>query len=362
MNSPKLLFVFGTRPECIKLAPLIVEAKKRLLQIETCFTGQHLEMAQPILDYFKIIPDYSLNIMKKDQTLNDISKALYEKLQPILLNSQPDYVLVQGDTTTAATAATIAFNEKIKVAHIEAGLRTHNLHSPWPEEFNRRVIALAADLHFTPTEKATLQLTKEGIPTDKIHTVGNTGIDALRLVNEKSVSISKTHDKFKILVTLHRRENFGNEMISLMQGLKVLCEQNPKIEITWPLHQNPNVRKSFDHVFTQRLVNLKIIEPLNYFDFIQAMKQTDLIVTDSGGIQEEAPFLGKPVLVCRKDTERTESVDCGSARMIGTDAAELIRTVQELSLKNSVYEKMAQKRTPYGDGYSAKKIIDIFCK
>ncbi len=358
----KILIVFGTRPECIKLAPLILEAQKRSIQVETCFTGQHLEMAQPILNYFKITPTYSLNIMKSNQTLNDISKALYEKFQPVLASGKPDYVFVQGDTTTAATVATIAFYEKVKVAHIEAGLRTYNILSPWPEEFNRRAIALVADLHFTPTETASKRLVAEGISPTQILNVGNTGIDALRIVNENSSSALPSTDLFKILVTLHRRENFGAEMLSLMTALKTLCNRHPQIEITWPLHQNPHVRKAFDDVFQTRPANLKLTEPLHYFDFIQAMKETDLIVSDSGGIQEEAPFLGKPVLVCRKETERIESIECGSARLIGTDAHELIRSVEELLPRGEVYQKMAQKRNPYGDGYASAKIMDRFLR
>lgn len=361
-KSPKILIVFGTRPECIKLAPLILEAQQREFEVETCFTGQHLEMAQPILDYFKITPTYSLNIMKKDQSLNDISKALYEKFLPLLKISRPDYVIVQGDTTTGATVATIAFYEQIKVAHIEAGLRTYNMRSPWPEEFNRRSISLVADLHFTPTDKASLQLREEGIATGRIFNVGNTGIDALRLVTENSHLSAQRSNVFKILVTLHRRENFGSDMLSLMQGLKTLCETHSNIEITWPIHQNPNVRSAFEQVFESRPANLILSESLHYFEFVQAMKNSDLIVSDSGGIQEEAPFLGVPVLVCRKETERAESVECGSARLIGTDANELIRSVEELMSRGAAYQKMAQKRTPYGDGHASVKIMDVLLR
>lgn len=362
MTNTKFLFVFGTRPETIKLTPLIIEAKKRNIEHKVCFTGQHMEMALPILNFFKIVPDYNLNIMKPGQSLNDIAHALFDKFSVIVKEYQPTLIVVQGDTTTAAMASLIGFHEKNKIVHIEAGLRTYNIQSPWPEEFNRRLIALVADWHFTPTENSVNVLLKEGIPKDRIFNVGNTGIDALRIVIESGVigtRLIRKAESFKILVTLHRRETFGSEMIAIIEALQTILNSNPKIEITWPLHQNPRVKEAFYSVFKQIPDRLHISNPLGYVEFISQMQESDLILTDSGGIQEEAPFLGKPILVCRHNTERPESIECGSAKLVGTAKQQIINEILKLSHKDADYQKMAQKRTPYGDGFSSQKILDV---
>ncbi len=361
IKRPCLLFVFGTRPECIKMAPLILEAEKRALPVLTCFTGQHQEMATPILKFFNININYSLQIMRPGQSLNQISAEIFTKLQPVLAEKQIDHIIVQGDTTTAAVTALMGFQSSISVVHIEAGLRTNNLKSPWPEEFNRRMISLAARWHFAPTNNSVQNLIKENVPKDSIFEVGNTGIDALRLVSEKITKENKFKNptEFLVLVTLHRRENFGPELENMMGGIKKLCRENHNIKVVWPLHQNPNVKKAFDEVFKEKLDNMIVLEPMNYFDFVSVMNEADLIVTDSGGVQEEAPFLGKPILVCRKNTERPESIDCGSAKLIGTSKEKLIAEVLNLYSNKAEYAKMAGRRSPYGDGHASEKIIDI---
>ena len=362
MTNSSVLFVFGTRPECIKLAPLILEAQKRLLTVYTCFTGQHKEMATPILDFFKIKIDFNLQIMKPGQTLNEISTALFAKLEPVLATHQIKYLVVQGDTTTAAVAAMMAFQSSIEVVHIEAGLRTKNLNSPFPEEFNRRVISLATKWHFAPTKNAEQNLISEGFEQKNIFMVGNTGIDALRLVVSQipvNKSKFKSSQDFLIVVTLHRRESFGVEMECIMHGIQDICKLHPCIKIVWPMHHNPNVRAAFDSVFSTVPENLIIESPMNYFDFISVMHEADLIITDSGGVQEEAPFLGRPILVCRTNTERPESIDCGSAILVGTSRETLVTEVFNLFSDKEAYLKMAVRRTPYGDGYASKKIIDV---
>lgn len=361
-SQPCVLIVFGTRPECIKLAPLILELQKQRLKVLTCFTGQHREMALPILEFFKIKIDYNLEIMRPGQTLNDISLALLTQLVPILKSQKIDYIAVQGDTTTAAIAALVGFQNGTEVLHIEAGLRTNNLKSPWPEEFNRRMVALTAKWHFAPTEKAVDNLLREGYPRETIFNVGNTGIDALRLVvaqmGKQSARFKEGHE-FLIGITLHRRENFGDEMKNIMTGLKILSEKYPEIKFIWPMHQNPNVKKAFDEVFAQTPGNMRIESPLNYFDFICLMSESDMLITDSGGVQEEAPFLGKPILVCRTTTERPESVDCGSAKLIGTSTEALVDGVTKLYTDKKEYQRMAEPKTPYGNGHASAKIVQI---
>lgn len=365
MPQTKLLFVFGTRPETIKLAPLILDAKSRQVDSKVCFTGQHLEMALPILNFFKIDPEYNLKIMKPGQSLNDISQALFEKFTGVVREYQPTHIIVQGDTTTAAIASLIGFYEKIQIVHIEAGLRTYNMQSPWPEEFNRRLIALAADWHFAPTENSVQLLLKEGIAKERVFNVGNTGIDALRIVSESgniNTNLTKAKNTFQVLVTLHRRESFGAEMISVIEALKQALETNKNIQVTWPLHQNPQVKKAFESVFKEIPEQIHLTEPLGYLEFISQMQFADLIVTDSGGVQEEAPFLGKPILVCRNNTERPESVECGAALLVGTSKERIVKEILNLSQKKEDYQAMAKRRTPYGDGYSSKKILDVLLK
>lgn len=359
INEMKLLFVFGTRPECIKLSPLILEARARKIEYRVCFTGQHSDMVRPILELFSIQPDYDLNIMKSNQTLNYITEKTISGLNQILENFSPTHLIVQGDTTTAAAAAIVGFYDKLQVVHVEAGLRTYDLNSPWPEEFNRRIVALTATWHFTPTEQARQNLIKEGIAGTAIRTVGNSGIDALRIVSAQMASDATEQKYFNILVTLHRRESFGSELIAVILSLKNILERHQNVRIRWPMHQNPQVKKAFDSVFTETHSQLQIFPPLGYKEFIQEMKSADLILTDSGGIQEEAPFLGKPTLICRQNTERPEAVQCGSARLVGTNTHNIVTEIESLIDKSDKYQLMAQKRTPFGDGYSSQKILEI---
>lgn len=366
MNS-KFLFVFGTRPECIKMSPLILEAKRRQLDFKVCFTGQHMDMAQPILDFFEIKPDYSFGLMKQGQTLVGISLSVMEKLQAVIEANEFTHIIVQGDTTSGAIAGMTAFYNKLQVVHVEAGLRTYDLSSPWPEEFNRRLLSLASTWHFTPSSQSTENLKNENYNSKQIFQVGNTGIDALRIALEKINLLNDKeeiqNEKFKILVTLHRRENFGNEMQQIMIGIKeILNKYKDKIQVLWPIHQNPNVRKSFQFVFNELPENLTVIEPLGYIDFIKQMQKCDLIITDSGGIQEEAPFLGKPVLICRNNTERPEAVSCGSALIVGTSKNILIESIETMITKGSEYQNMSKARFPYGDGHASKKIFDLILR
>lgn len=322
-------------------------------------------MVQPILDLFDIQPDYNFQIMKPNQTLNDIAFEIFKNLKPVLLDFKPTHVFVQGDTASAAVAGMMSFFEKIQVVHIEAGLRTYDLNSPWPEEFNRRLIALTASWHFTPTILATTHLINEGVNSNFIFMVGNTGIDALRIASEMfNVKVSQLDTKkeinpqFQILVTLHRRESFGKEMRSIMRALKEIILSHPEVELIWPLHQNPQVRSAFHEIFDFQTQQIKVLEPLGYNEFIQAMNFCDLIVTDSGGVQEEAPFLGKPVLVCRNNTERQEAIDCGSALLVGTDQENIKKHILTLLPKTEKYQNMSIKRNPFGDGYASEKIIN----
>lgn len=361
MSQPRYLFLFGTRPEAIKLSPLILEAKKRSLYHNVCFTGQHKDMVLPILKHFQIEPDLFLNIMKPNQSLNEIVIGIMTQLKEMITTTnKPTHLVVQGDTTSAAVGALYGFYESIKVIHIEAGLRTHNLKSPWPEEFNRRLIGLASEFHFVPTKIAYENLKLEGVPLDKIHLVGNTGIDALRITSQKLVKNGPAKDlKFRILVTLHRRESFGAEMNSIMEALKTTVLKHPDIRICWPLHDNPNIKKSFNKVFHEVPKNIEVLKPLGYEEFIQAMMDCDLIVTDSGGIQEEAPYLGKPTLVCRRNTERPEAIESGNTVLVGTDKEKIINTIDELVIKGSKYKAMSFKNNLFGDGFSSGKILDI---
>ncbi len=365
MKDPIYLFIFGTRPECIKVSPLILEAAQRNLNYHICFTGQHKEMVTPLLELFQIQPNFNLDIMKPNQTLMDISLEIMTKLKPILLSLKPTHIIIQGDTTTAAVAAMMGFYEKIQIVHIEAGLRTYNLNSPWPEEFNRRLIALTAQWHFTPTQQASNHLLNEMVNPKTIHMVGNTGIDALRitseLIKEKFVDMPlDTSSEFKILVTLHRRESFGIELESVMMALKQIVDAFPHVLLRWPMHQNPRVRAAFEKIFVDgQHPRIKLMSPLGYKEFIEEMILSDLIVTDSGGVQEEAPFLGKPILVCRKNTERPEAVSCGAAKLVGTDQVDVFNAIKSLIHKPESYYTMAQKREPFGDGFSSAKIFDI---
>ena len=370
----KILITFGTRPEAIKMAPLIKEFEKYRdkVDVRVCVTAQHREMLDQVLDFFEIKTDYDLNIMKKNQDLYDITINILNGIKNILEDVNPDIVLVHGDTTTTFVSSLAAFYKKIKVGHVEAGLRTYNLYSPWPEEANRQLTGVLANFHFAPTEKAKNNLINEGKDEKTIIVTGNTVIDALFLTIEKIRSDYKLEksilEKFKklgisfykekkiILVTGHRRENFGEGFKNICYALKELALNNPDVEIIYPVHLNPNVRKPVKDILSN-IKNIHLIEPLDYVSFIYLMSKSYLIITDSGGIQEEAPSLGKPVLVMRDTTERPEAVEAGTVKLVGTDRKKIVVETESLLKSLDKYEKMSKAHNPYGDGKASKRII-----
>jgi UDP-N-acetylglucosamine 2-epimerase (non-hydrolysing) len=371
----KILIVFGTRPEAIKMAPLIKEFQKDTLNFDTrvCVTAQHREMLDQVLDLFQIIPDYDLNIMKSGQDLNDVTSNILLKIKPILEKFEPNIVLVHGDTATTFATSLAAYYQKIKIGHVEAGLRTGDLYSPWPEEGNRRLTSILTDYHFAPTENSRQNLLNEGVDRSSIFITGNTVIDALQLVLNRidadkflKLSIEKTiaqsgfkefNSKF-LLVTGHRRENFGQGFLNICEALKVLANNNSDVNILYPVHLNPNVRKPVKELLSS-VENIKLVEPFQYEEFVYLMSQSYLILTDSGGIQEEAPSLGKPVLVMRDTTERPEAVEIGTVKLVGSNRDNIIKEVQDL-LNNSIeYQRMSKAHNPYGDGKSCKKIVEF---
>lgn len=369
----KILLVFGTRPEAIKMAPL-VKALENELSIESrvCVTAQHREMLDQVLDMFDIKPDYDLDIMKPGQDLFDITSEVLSGLKSVLDDFNPNLVLVHGDTTTTSTASLAAFYNKIKVGHIEAGLRTGNIYSPWPEEVNRQITGILASYHFTPTLENAHNLLKENKNSKDIVVTGNTTIDALLFVLDKidnSVELQKKINlKFKIenlilnnnrkiiLVTGHRRENFGKGFVNICEALKMLALNNPEIDIVYPVHLNPNVQQPVKK-FLSNIGNIYLIAPLQYENFIYLMNKSYLILTDSGGIQEEAPSLGKPVLVMRDTTERPEALEAGTVKLVGTNSQTIINEVQNLLDNTIEYTKMSKSYNPYGDGKACAKII-----
>jgi len=371
----KILIVFGTRPEAIKMAPLVKELQKDTKNFETkiCVTAQHREMLDQVLGFFKITSDYDLNIMKHCQDLNDITSNILLKIKPVLEGFNPDIVLVHGDTATTFAASLAAYYQKIKIGHVEAGLRTGDLYSPWPEEGNRRLTGVLTDYHFSPTKTSRQNLLNEGVDKSKILVTGNTVIDALQLVVNKIDSnkhlkskIDKTIIKsgFKeldskfILVTGHRRENFGQGFLNICEALKVLARNNPDINILYPVHLNPNVRKPVNDLLSN-VSNIKLVESFQYEEFIYLMSKSYLILTDSGGIQEEAPSLGKPVLVMRDTTERPEAVEAGTVKLVGSDQNNIVKEVQNLLDDSGEYQRMSKAHNPYGDGNASKTILNI---
>lgn len=369
----KILLIFGTRPEAIKMAPIFWEFKKcnNFFDIKVCVTGQHRHMLDQVLDFFDIKPDYDLNLMKNNQTLFDITASGLLGLGQVLDDYKPDLVFVQGDTTTAFTGALSSFYKKIKVAHIEAGLRSKNKYSPFPEEINRVLVGHIADYHFAPTNKAKENLFHEGIK-DNVWVVGNSVIDALfmglkiiekkrELQNEIRLYFSSMFDEINdkvILVTGHRRESFGEGFKNICKALKKLSRSYPDIKIVYPVHLNPNVREPVYKIL-KGLENICLIEPLDYPYLIWLMSKSFLILTDSGGIQEEAPSLGKPVLVMRDVTERTEGLESGTSILVGTDEKKIFNTVQNLINNQELYNAMCKSINPYGDGTTSKKIVEI---
>lgn len=366
----KLLFIIGTRPEAIKLAPLMLLAPRfqKDMECKICATGQHRQMLDQVLGIFDLVPDIDLNLMRPDQTLSDITGRLVVKLGEVLDELTPDILLIQGDTTTVMAAALAAFYRKIPVGHVEAGLRTETLYSPFPEEMNRRVVSVLTHFHFAPTARAQNALMAESVNRDRIFVTGNTGIDALRMIlgkpmPEKARHIledllpSGNHSKL-ILVTAHRRENFGKPFENICKGLKALAERNRDTTILYPVHMNPRVRGPVFEIL-KNTPNIQLIDPVEYDVMAHLMKSAWLILTDSGGIQEEAPALGKPVLVLRTETERPEAVEAGVAKLIGPNPEAIVKESEKLLYNPDSYQKMARKASPYGDGFAAERILDI---
>ena len=378
----KVMLVFGTRPEAIKMAPLVKEFQKQPKRVETvvCVTGQHREMLDQVLKIFDIKPDYDLNIMKQGQDLYDVTARVLTGMRDVLKEVKPDVVLVHGDTTTSTAAALAAFYQQIPVGHVEAGLRTHNIYSPWPEELNRLLTGRLATYHFSPTPLSRNNLIKESVDDRNIIITGNTVIDALywvvdkiknnkELDNELEDILSKAgydvnrlnNGKKLVLITGHRRENFGDGFINMCTAIKDLTVKYPDLDFVYPMHLNPNVRKPIHEVFGENLSGLKnmfFIEPLEYLSFVYLMEKSSIVLTDSGGIQEEAPGLGKPVLVMRDTTERPEALDAGTVKLVGTDYNKIVNEVSSLIDDKAAYEKMSKAVNPYGDGLACGRIVN----
>lgn len=374
----KILLVFGTRPEAIKMAPLVKALQKDSEHFETkiCVTAQHRQMLDQVLEVFDIVPEYDLNIMAPNQDLYDITSRVLVGLRGVLDDFAPDIVLVHGDTTTSMAAALAAFYRQIPVGHVEAGLRTYNMLSPWPEEMNRQVTDRMCTYYFAPTEKSRQNLLRENVDATKIHVTGNTVIDALLMavdIIEKKPHIKTAiEDELRdkgyamgnrpyILVTGHRRENFGEGFLNICKAIRQIAEEHPEMDIVYPVHLNPNVQKPVYELLSGT-PNIYLVKPLDYLPFVYAMQHSTLLLTDSGGVQEEAPSLGKPVLVMRETTERPEAVEAGTVRLVGTDVAAIVGNVQELLHDPEVYRKMSESYNPYGDGHACERIVDALRK
>lgn len=380
----KVLIVFGTRPEAIKMAPLVLKFRQHpdIFDTSVCVTGQHREMLDQVLRLFGIIPDFDLNIMREGQDLYDVTSAVLVQMKDILKNLNPNIVLVHGDTTTSMAVALASFYQKIPVAHIEAGLRTYDIYSPWPEEINRQLTGRIAAYHCAPTQRSRQNLLSENVPDENIIITGNTVIDALQWVVEKienneqlSAEITNVVSEFGydyqrlddhkrlVLITGHRRENFGDGFISICKALKHLAVLYPSVDFVYPMHLNPNVRKPINDIFgDEKPDNIFFIEPLDYLPFIFLMKKSYLVLTDSGGIQEEAPGLGKPVLVMRNNTERPEALEAGTVRLVGTQYNKIVEGVSLLLDDADHYNAMSKATNPYGDGTSSEKILKFLIK
>lgn len=382
----RIMLVFGTRPEAIKMAPLVkaFQQKKKKFETIVCVTGQHREMLDQVLRIFNIQPDYDLNIMTLGQDLYDITSRVLTGMRNILQETKPDLVLVHGDTTTSTAAALATFYQQIPVAHIEAGLRTHNIYTPWPEEMNRQITGRIATWHFSPTALSRDNLIQEGVKEEKICITGNTVIDALyhviatihndhnfrkQLENQlisagyRPTALNEEYNHKLILITGHRRENFGDGFIQICSAIKTLAKQYTEIDFVYPMHLNPNIRKPINKIFgNENIPNLFFIEPLEYLPFVYLMERSTLVLTDSGGIQEEAPSLGKPVLVMRNTTERPEAVDAGTVKLVGTNYTQIITEVSRLLNDSTYYNRMSQAINPYGDGTASKKIVQTIEK
>lgn len=374
----KIMLVFGTRPEAIKMCPLVREFKKHPADFKTlvCVTGQHREMLHQVLDIFDVKPDYDLAIMKEGQDLYDVTSRVLTGMRDVLDKEKPDVVLVHGDTTTSMAAALAAFYRQIPVGHVEAGLRTNNIYSPWPEEMNRQITGRIATYDFSPTLLSRDNLLREGVDSQKITVTGNTVIDALqqvvlRIKNDPELQEKLAADLVEhgydtsrsrrlVLITGHRRENFGEGFLNICRGIKDLSEKYPDVDFVYPMHLNPNVRRPIKEIFgEERKENLFFIEPLDYLDFVFLMEKSHLVLTDSGGIQEEAPGLGKPVLVMRDTTERPEAVEAGTVKLVGTNRDLIVGEVSALLDNENHYLSMSKAINPYGDGQACERIVEI---
>lgn len=375
------MLVFGTRPEAIKMAPLVKEFQKYPETFKTvvCVTGQHRQMLDQVLQLFEITPDYDLNIMKQGQDLYDVTARVLTGMRDVLKEAQPDVVLVHGDTTTSTAAALAAFYQQIPVGHVEAGLRTHNIYSPWPEEMNRQITGRIATYNFAPTPLSKANLLRESVAEESIAVTGNTVIDALHLVVgklNKDTELAKEQDaillgagydvnrlangKKLVLITGHRRENFGDGFIRMVTAMKDLSEKYSEVDFVYPMHLNPNVRRPIHEVFGEDLTrpNFFFIEPLQYLEFVHLMSKSTIVLTDSGGIQEEAPGLGKPVLVMRDTTERPEALEAGTVKLVGTDYNKIVSEVSLLLDDTAYYDNMSKAVNPYGDGLACGRIVE----
>ncbi len=369
MNKIKVLTVFGTRPEAVKMAPIIKKLNENsLIEHKVCVTAQHRQMLDQVLDIFSIVPDYDLNIFKPGQTLTQITSRALEGLEEVVKDFMPDVLLVQGDTTTVFAGALAGFYHKVKIGHVEAGLRSHDMYSPYPEEANRKLTGVITDFHFAPTEESRQNLLREGYDDNKIFITGNTAIDALlQVVSDDYIFedelLNKLDYKNKkiIAMTAHRRENIGKPMEDIFNAINDLVNKNKDVEVVFPIHLNPKVREIANKILG-RNERVHIIEPLDYLPFANLQARCYLIVTDSGGIQEEAPTLGKPVLVVRKETERPEGIKAGTARLIGVEYENVFNQIDLLLNNKEEYNKMANAVNPYGDGHAAERIVETIVK
>ncbi|WP_210442916.1 non-hydrolyzing UDP-N-acetylglucosamine 2-epimerase [Vibrio crassostreae] len=374
MTKNKVLTVFGTRPEAIKMAPLVHSlATDTRFEAKCCVTAQHREMLDQVLELFEIKPDYDLDIMRAGQSLNDVTARILLELKSVLQDFKPDVVLVHGDTATTFAASLAAYYEQIPVGHVEAGLRTGNIYSPWPEEANRRLTGTLTQYHFAPTETSQINLLKENFDKESISVTGNTVIDALLMIKEKidrnegfQQHLSKQfpfllEDKKLVLVTGHRRESFGGGFERICEALALTAQKHPEVQIVYPMHLNPNVREPVNRILAG-IENIYLIEPQQYLPFIYLMNRAHIILTDSGGIQEEAPSLGKPVLVMRDTTERPEAVEAGTVKLVGTDVHKITSNLSELLLDEKAYQAMSFAHNPYGDGKACQRILDVLAK
>lgn len=358
----KILLVFGTRPEAIKMCPLVNELKTREnLKTVVCVTGQHRQMLDQVLKAFQVVPDYDLFIMKERQTLFDVTTNILNKIKKVLEKEKPDVVLVHGDTSTTFVTALACFYLQIPVGHVEAGLRTYNIYSPYPEEFNRQAVSIISRYHFAPTELSKQNLLKEGKDPTKIYVTGNTAIDALKT----TVRSDYAHEQLDwakgsrlIMITAHRRENLGEPMCHMFRAIRRVCDEHPDVKAIYPIHMNPTVRETANEILGGD-ERIRIIEPLDVLDFHNFLARSYLILTDSGGIQEEAPSLGKPVLVMRETTERPEGIKAGTLKLVGTDEDTIYKAFKQLLEDKKEYERMSKACNPYGDGFASKRIANI---